>query len=120
MEKMSFVHVEQLTPSLLLSDHGGLGPIFFRRLQDAAAFSSSIDFVDFTIVPPGSTIGRHLHVHNEELYLIAEGNPIVCIGCETRRLGAGDIAIVRANESHELRNDTEETVKLFVVQVAFQ
>lgn len=117
MEKASFVHANRLAASVIAAEHGGLGSIGFRRLQDGAAFGSAIDFVDFTIVPPGSTIGRHLHVGNEELYLIAEGRPFVCVGTEARRLEPGDLAIVRANESHELRNDTNESVKLFVVQV---
>ena len=118
MDKASFVQTKQVVPTAVTGDHGGVGTISFRRLQDAAAFGTAIDFVDFTVIPPASTIGGHVHGANEELYLIAEGSPIVRVGNDSRRLDPGDIAIVRPYESHELLNDTNGFVKIFVVQVA--
>jgi mannose-6-phosphate isomerase-like protein (cupin superfamily) len=98
-------------------EHGGRGPISFRRMFDASEFRAPIDFVDVTTVPPGSTIGRHEHRDNEELYLIAGGTPLVRIDGEERRLEPGDISVVRPGQCHELENDTAQAVEIFVVQV---
>src|SRR5207302_10575143 len=61
------------TPSTIiftLSLHDAL-PIC--RLLTASDFTAPIDFVDFTVIPPGSTIGAHQHEGNEEIYFIAAG-----------------------------------------------
>jgi mannose-6-phosphate isomerase-like protein (cupin superfamily) len=99
------------------SDHGGTGCIVFRRLLDQHDFTGAVDFVDFTIVPPGSSIGMHEHRCTEELYFVAAGEPLVEVdGCE-RRLSRGDVAIVHSGQAHRLTNDRAEAVEILVIQV---
>lgn len=98
-------------------EHGGTGVLTFRRLLTSTDFASAIDFVDYTSIPPGSTIGLHRHDGNEELYLIVSGTPVVRVETTVRRLQKGDVAVVRSGESHELENDTQHDVEMFVVQV---
>lgn len=113
----SFVAGVESPPIERTAEHGGIGSITFRRLLASGEFSSNVEFVDSTIVPPGSTIGRHTHVGNEELYYIASGTPLVSVNGEERRLQRGDVAVVRSGQWHELRNDTSDDVEIFVVQV---
>jgi mannose-6-phosphate isomerase-like protein (cupin superfamily) len=115
--RCAFVEKEAVRPTTIAADHDGQGTILFRRLATSAAFASGIDFVDFTSIPPGSTIGRHEHQGNEELYLIVSGTPLVRVQGEERRLKRGDITIVRSSQWHQLVNDTDEAVEIFVVQV---
>ena len=72
----------------------------FQRVLHGGEFASAIDFVDYTIVPPGSTIGKHEHHGNEELYYIASGTPIVRVNGEQARLQTGALSIVRSGEWH--------------------
>jgi mannose-6-phosphate isomerase-like protein (cupin superfamily) len=116
-------HFTQLKsiPSVLKSEeHGGLGPIEFRRLWTSQDFLAPIDFIDFTVIPPGSTIGAHGHENNEEAYFVAEGSPLMQIQGEVLRLGKGDIAVVHSGESHELINDSMTDVEILVIQVRFE
>jgi mannose-6-phosphate isomerase-like protein (cupin superfamily) len=113
----SFVGGVESTPIQRTGDHGGVGSITFRRLLASSQFSSNVDFVDYTVIPPGSTIGRHTHEGNEELYYIASGTPLVNVNGEERRLKRHDVAVVRSGQWHELRNDTADEVEIFVVQV---
>jgi len=113
----AFVRIADVTSQVRQADHGGTGPIFFRRLLDAAAFQSAIDFIDYSTIPPGSSIGRHEHDGNEEMYFIAAGAPLMTVDGRTRRLAAGDISIVRSGQWHQLVNDTTEPVDILVVQV---
>jgi len=114
----AFVSFLETTATQRSGEHGGVGPIAFRRLLQADDFESKIDFIDTTIIPPQSTIGRHQHVGSEELYYIVRGTPRVCVEREERRLQQGDIAVVRSGQSHELINDTDSDVHIFVVQVS--
>lgn len=99
------------------AEHGGVGPIAFRRLFRDGDFATPIEFVDVTIIYPGSTIGRHEHVGNEEIYFILGGSPRVIVSGNERRLARGDVTVVRSGQWHELINDTTEDVTIGVVQV---
>lgn len=112
-----FVSSQNVPPIHRASEHGGIGPIVFRRLMEASEFSTNIDFLDLTIVPAGSTIGRHEHVGNDELYFIVAGEPLVRVDDVERRLRRSDVCVVRSGGHHELINDTQDDVEIFVVQV---
>ena len=115
-----FSGVRLVHPETVVGDHGGVGPVLFRRLMDGGAFQAPIDFVDYTIVPPGSSIGLHKHKGNDELYFVIEGSPIVTFADEERILQPGDIAVIRDGESHTLKNDTARDVTILVVQARYE
>ena len=112
-----FVCLEEIIAREVERDHGGTGPIEFRRLLTRSDFETPIDFVDYTIIPPGSSIGVHEHEGNDEIYFIVSGKPRIDVdGCE-RRIEGGGIAVVRSGQKHSLVNDTDENVAIFVIQV---
>lgn len=114
----AFVDIGSIGVVLRECEHNGIGPIDFRRVLDKAAFASAIDFVDFTVVPPGSSIGQHTHSGNEELYYVVSGQPVIAVNGRAMRCGKGAIAVVRDGESHELINDTSEPIESLVMQVS--
>lgn len=109
--------VDDVSPVTRFAEHGGSGPICFRRLLDGSGFQAPVDFVDYTVIPPGSVIGFHKHVGNEEMYFVVAGQPIVTVEDDARRLCAGSLSVVRNGESHSLENDTKDDVVILVVQV---
>lgn len=113
-----FRDVDSMTPLHRDAEHGGDGPILFRRLMDAEQFNSTLDFVDFTVIPPESTIGRHFHHGNEEIYFVISGEPLINVNGEERRAKPGTLAIVRSGQWHQLRNDTAADVTILVVQAS--
>lgn len=113
----TFTHLNQIGAITRSKEHGGEHEIHFRRLWSAEDFASPVDFVDFTVIPPGSSIGWHGHEGNEEAYFIAAGSPLVKVMADERRLSRGDVAVVRSGQSHQLVNDTEQDVEILVFQV---
>jgi mannose-6-phosphate isomerase-like protein (cupin superfamily) len=103
--------------SQVLNDHGGQGPILFQRVLQGSEFRSEIEFVDCTVIPPSSTIGRHEHHGNEEIYFVVSGTPLMRVSGEEARLQKGALSIVRDGEWHELINDTDQDVEILVIQV---
>jgi Cupin domain len=106
-----------LPEQILHGDHGGIGPIRFRRLLDDIDLDGIADFVDLTVIPPGSTIGLHHHSDSLELYFIIAGNPLVTVDDQDHRLGRGGLALVHPGGSHGLTNDSNEDVVMLVVQI---
>jgi mannose-6-phosphate isomerase-like protein (cupin superfamily) len=117
LHKKVFTSFDAVEASERWHDHGGEGPILFRRIFEESDFKSAIDFIDYTVIPPASTIGRHEHNGNEEVYFVVSGSPLMRVKGETLRLHAGSFSVVRSGEWHELVNDTCANVEILVVQV---
>jgi quercetin dioxygenase-like cupin family protein len=113
-----FVSVDDMPAIERCNEHNGTGPIRFRRILDGSEFESPLDFVDYTCILPGSTIGRHEHHANEEIYFIARGTPLMRVDGEESRLAPGSFSIVRSGEWHELINDTSTDVEILVWQIS--
>jgi quercetin dioxygenase-like cupin family protein len=98
--------------------HGGDGKILFHRPFDGDAFEGPWNFVDYAVLPPGSSIGLHSHGDNEELYLVLEGSGTMQLDGRELRVEKGSLVLNRRGGSHGLRNDGDVPLKLFVVEVA--
>ncbi len=97
--------------------HGGEGEVDFRRVFDADAFEGPWSFVDYAVLAPGVSIGRHTHGANEELYLILEGRGTMHRDGEDFPVRAGDVVLNRKHGTHGLVNDSDAPLRLFVVEV---
>jgi Cupin domain len=115
--RAAFRSIDSITAIERYNEHAGCGPISFRRIFSDLDFESPIDFVDYTEIPPGSSIGRHEHQGNEEIYYIAGGTPLMTVDDRNERLKPGSFAVVRDGGSHKLQNDTTESVKIVIIQV---
>ena len=113
----SFISLMATRPIERSNEHEGVGPISFRRLLESTDFTAPVDFVDYTIIPPGGAIGRHQHVGNEEIYFIAAGSPLVRVNATEARLEMGSLAIAHQNDWHELINDSDQPVEILVIQI---
>src|SRR5947209_20545900 len=90
--RVAFRSVASITAIQRYNEHDGCGPLSFRRIFSAVDFDSPIDFVDYTAIPPGSSIGRHEHHGNEEIYYIAGGTPLMTVDGRIERLTPGSFA----------------------------
>lgn len=111
--------VKVLSAQELVGDHGGAGTIMFRRVFNALDIGvKAVQFVDFTDVLPGSSIGCHCHSDSAEIYFVVSGYPLVMVDSSSYRLGPGGISVVRPGGSHSLVNDTIENVQILVIEVS--
>lgn len=98
--------------------HHGDGQIHFARIAGAEAFESAVNFVDYAELPPGTSIGRHRHGHDEEeLYLVLSGEGLLWRDGRTARVGAGDLVRNVPGGAHGLENPGPETLRLFVIEL---
>jgi len=97
--------------------HGGEGRILFRRLFGEGDLRGSWNFVDFAVLPPGTSIGRHRHGQNEELYLVLEGEGLMELDGAEFPVRPGSVILNQPHGTHGLRNTSQSVLKLFVVEV---
>jgi mannose-6-phosphate isomerase-like protein (cupin superfamily) len=98
--------------------HGGEGEIHFARVADATAFAGACNFIDYAVLPPGVSIGRHRHADDEEeLYLVLDGTGEMWRDGERFAVRAGDLIRNRPGGEHGLRNTGAMPLRLFVIEL---
>lgn len=97
--------------------HEGQGYIQFARVFHSEEFESPWHFVDYAIIPPGSSIGEHRHVKNEEMYFILEGHATMRINDQDYQVKPGDLILNRSGWKHGLRNESLSEIKILVLEV---
>ena len=98
--------------------HDGLGEILFRRIATSADISGACNFLDFTTMPPGSSIGKHTHRDSEEeYYLILRGRGRMQQNGEEFEVKAGDLICNPPGGTHALQNIGGDILQMFVFEV---
>jgi|SRR5688500_15517234 mannose-6-phosphate isomerase-like protein (cupin superfamily) len=102
----------------LVRAHNGRGRIRFKRLLTGEQIEGACNFMDFSVIPPGSTIAEHRHaLDEEEYYLILEGSGSMSRDGETFQVQPGDLIRNRPGGTHSLVNDSEHAIALFVFEL---
>ena len=60
---------------------------------------------------PGSEIGLHQHVGNEEVYFILSGKAVVNDNGKEEEIGPGDLLFTESTQSHAMKNIGTEPLK---------
>lgn len=97
--------------------HDGKGVLNHISLFGSCDFTTNIEFINYTILLPGTSIGEHKHGNDEELYIILEGTGLMNVDGETRLVNAGDIIVNKPFGTHGLENNSERDLKILVIGV---
>ncbi len=96
--------------------HDGAGRIARTRLLgEYERAAPGFKFVHDNVLEPGTTVGRHTHEGDEELWLVLAGRVSVTENGKTAELGPGDACLARDGDTHELAVLGGEAVNLLVV-----
>ena len=101
---------------------GGKGTLFgaYAFTRDKATKDQAIKEVSWLTLQPGDSIGYHLHVTNEDTYVIVSGHGVFKDkDGKDYPVKAGDVTIVRKGESHGIANTGKEPL-VFVDVIAEQ
>jgi len=98
----------------------------FKKLSDVMSFSADKMkkngifetehlFCDTYCFEPGQEQKPHTHGHEDKIYYVLEGRGSFTVGDEERNLGAGEIALAPAGQSHGVANRSQERLVTLVV-----
>lgn len=93
-----------------------LGKFAFRREQ--ATQDQAVKEIGLMTLKPGTSIGLHRHVNNDDTYIIVSGNGVFT-GSDGKDIPVGprSVTIAGPGESHALRNDSAEDL-IFIDLIA--
>ena len=98
--------------------NGGKGTAQYRRALQPEVFFTNWAYVDHLVLPPGASIGKHMHAGVEEFYYVMAGEGAAAIDGETAAIRKGDAVPVRLNEMHSFENSGGQDLEFLVVGVA--
>jgi len=95
--------------------HDGDGYIRAVRIAAGDELTNGCEFIDYAVVPPGTSIGDHRHAaHEEEFYLVLSGSGVMRLEDETFPVAAGDLVRNLPGGLHGLANTGSEDLSLFI------
>ncbi|MCD6363474.1 MAG: cupin domain-containing protein [Synergistetes bacterium] len=93
---------------------GGEGEIFinyfFKEDRDKGAIKAM-----HVLIPPGSSVGYHQHLGDEEIYFILKGRGEVNDNGEIKEVEPGDLVITRSGESHGVKCISDEPLEIIAI-----
>jgi mannose-6-phosphate isomerase-like protein (cupin superfamily) len=94
--------------------------VLFRRALGPSVFYSNWAYVDHYVVPPGASIGPHVHNGVEEVYLVIAGEGGTDVNGESAPLKKGDAIPIRVKDVHAFANTGSTDLEFIVYGVALE
>jgi mannose-6-phosphate isomerase-like protein (cupin superfamily) len=99
--------------------HQGRGSILFSRRMEMATLSGC-NFLDMSVLPPGTSIGLHSHDKaDEEIYIVISGRGRMTVETTSFWVGPGDVIVNPPGGTHGLENLGNEDLRLVVIDVPY-
>lgn len=98
------------------SRHGGEGAIENWHIFESEDWQSNLTIIGFDMLPPGTSIAVHDHIHEEKLYFVMEGTGIMTVNGERAPVERGDAVPCPAGGSHGIENNSDKPLMIMVIE----
>ena len=111
--------ISQMETEIRSSMRGGKGDITIQHVLREDELKGQARLVAKVSLEPGSSIGLHEHVEEEEIYYIMKGKGLVVDANTSREVGPGEAVLTGDGNSHSIENIGHETLEFFAVILTY-
>lgn len=98
---------------------GGTGSVSIGHFFAPEEWTASVRLCAELTLPPGSSIGSHQHLREDEVYIVTHGSGLIDDGNGEKRVSTGDAILTGNGGTHTIRNDGDAPLKLIAVIVTY-
>lgn len=97
--------------------HGGEGLCPHATVFSGSEIDAPVQFINYTILPPGASFGMHTHGNDNEFYVVLSGQGLYQQDGQERPVEKGDIIMNAPFAAHGIRNTGSADLELLVLEV---
>ena len=89
--------------------HKGAGTIKLKTILSSEVFKTNLHAVSRALIPPGASIGEHVHRHMEEIFIILNAPAQFTVNGKAAELPARSMVVCNRYNSHGIYNHNDDT-----------
>lgn len=97
--------------------HGGQGVLRHMEVFSGSEFQAPVSFLNYTVLPPGTSIGLHTHGNDQEVYVILDGRGEMTVNGDVTPAKPGDVYVNPPYGKHGLKNTGDRDMPVLVFEV---
>ena len=97
--------------------HDGEGLCPHAMIFSGDEIDAPVQFINYTIIPPGASFGPHVHGSDNEFYVVLSGSGLYTEDGKETAVEAGDIIMNAVRGTHGIRNTGDQDMPLLVFEV---
>ena len=98
---------------------GGTGEVTVRQYLKPEEIKARTRLCAELVLPPGTSIGDHDHVNEDEIYIIQKGRGLMTDGAKEFSVEAGDAILTGQGASHSVKNAGTEDLVITAVIIKY-
>ncbi|MDR1605367.1 MAG: cupin domain-containing protein [Gracilibacteraceae bacterium] len=98
---------------------GGEGTIVFEKFFPDDKIPKGYKVLAEMVLAPGSSVGRHEHHGESEVYYVLAGTGEITVNGETQQVKAGDVAVCHSGSWHSAKNTSDRELR-FLALIVFE
>ena len=98
---------------------GGTGKVTVRHYLKPEEIRARTRLCAELVLPPGTSIGNHDHVNEDEIYIIQKGQGLMTDGGKEFSVEAGDAILTGQGASHSVKNTGAEDLVITAVIIQY-
>lgn len=98
---------------------GGSGSVTIQHFFEKEEITAKSRLCARLTLPPGSSIGVHDHVNEDEVYIITKGTGVLNDGKSNTPVSAGDAVLTGKGESHAIANTGSSDLEIIAVILCY-
>ena len=111
--------VDNIETEVRVGMRGGKGSVTIRHFFKQNEIKAKCRLCSRLILPPGASIGPHIHEAEDELFIIERGIGVLDDGTNKIKVEPGDAILTGNGESHSISNVGNEPLELIAIIMCY-